>query len=71
MKTQGKPLSEATFVPPFDPPVDVGKLALAVIIAVGIIGLTLSSKGSRSSSHAIKYVSRPREICPQIKTKPF
>ena len=47
MKTQGNTLSEATFVPPFDPPMDVRKVALVLIVLVGVIGLALSSSESR------------------------
>ena len=47
MKTQGNTLSEATFVPPFEPPVNVGKVALALIVLVGVIGLALSSSESK------------------------
>ena len=51
MMQQENSLSEATFAPPFDPHTDVRKIALAFIIAVGILGLTLSSKRPRSCSH--------------------
>jgi hypothetical protein len=44
---QENALSEATFAPPFDPPLNVGRVALAVIIAVGIIGLALSSSNPK------------------------
>ena len=40
-------MTESTFVPPFEPPMDVRKVALAVIVLVGVIGLALSSKESR------------------------
>ena len=36
-------MSEATFAPPFDPPMDVGKVALALIVLVGVIGLGLQA----------------------------
>ena len=36
-------MTESTFVPPFEPPVDVRKVALALIVLVGVIGLALSS----------------------------
>ena len=47
MKTPENSVSEATFAPPFDPPVNVGRVALAVIIAVEIIGLALSSSNPK------------------------
>ena len=36
-------MTESTFVPPFEPPVDVRKVALVLIVLVGVIGLALSS----------------------------
>ena len=46
MKTPENAVSKAAFAPPFDPP-NVGMVALAVIIAVGIIGLALSSSNPK------------------------
>ena len=36
-------MTESTFVPPFEPPVDVRKVALALIVLVGVIGLGLQA----------------------------
>ena len=47
MRSQEKAMSEATFVPPLEPPVDVGKVALALIVLVGVIGLALSLSESK------------------------
>ena len=47
MMQQENALYEATFAPPFDPPLNVGKVALAVIVIVGFIGLALSSSNPR------------------------
>ena len=47
MMQQENALSEATFAPSFEPPLNVGRVALAVIIDVGIIGLALSSSNPK------------------------
>jgi hypothetical protein len=47
MMQQENALSEATFAPSFEPPLNVGRVALAFIVIVGIIGLALSSSNPR------------------------